>query len=183
MEIDELMARFAALPGARVGRGPDHPRMPEPAVGEAVDGFLRRFPEVARDHGYVAFLRRYAGAAIDNEERHEIVDILGFSNVSSDLIEMDGPVVDEHGFLIFAQVVRHLIEGGALRDTQEYDYAFDTTGARAPGVYWLYSSSRQPETFDEHARAGFAPAGEAFTGWLSRIVGSGGFSPPPAGAA
>lgn len=181
MEIDHLMERFAAIPGAQVGHGPAHPEHPDPQPGDEMEEFLRTYPALRRDEGYVTFLRRYAGAAIDDEERYLLVDLLGFTDASTAMSEMEGPVVDDQGFLLFAQVVRHVIEDGMLRDSQEYDYAFDATGDREPGVYWLFSATSRPESLETATRTqGFLPAGEDFTGWLTRIVDTRGEIPPPA---
>jgi hypothetical protein len=179
MEIDDLMRRFAELPGATVGHGPQHPRNPEPRLTEEVEHFLQMYPALGRDAGYVGFLYRYAGAGIDNEERYEIVDVFGFTDASGHICELEGPVVDNQGFLVFAQVIRHTIEDGRLLDTEEYDYAFDVQGNREPGVYWLCSKTSVPESMDPVTRAcGFAPTGEDFLGWIARVVDGQGTAPP-----
>jgi hypothetical protein len=178
MELDHLMVRFARLPGAQVGYGPHHPEAPDHSLEPEVDAFLRQYPTLCADLGYVDFLRRYGGAGIEDEDQHLVVDILGFTDVSSSIYDMDGPIVDDQGFIVFAQIIRHIVEDGKLCDTQEYDYAFDATGERQFGVYWAYSASKQPETLTVGSE-GFRPSGEDFLGWLARVIEVKGVLAPP----
>ena len=69
MDTDQLMARFATLPGARVGSGPRHPAHPDPSLTERVARFLEEIPALARDQGYVDFMWRYAGASRSDATR------------------------------------------------------------------------------------------------------------------
>ncbi|MEV4759057.1 hypothetical protein AB0J86_28725 [Micromonospora sp. NPDC049559] len=172
MDIDSVMDRFCRIPGARAGRGPRHPRDPDPAPAARLTEFLDTYPSLRSDRGYVAFLERYGGAAIEGGDDRPLVDVLGFSDASTGLLEMDGPVVDDDGFLLFAQYVHHRIEGGKLLDTEEQDFAFDTTGERKPGVYRLFSSRRvSDDDFDWYA--------EDFLSWLDRLVRQDGILPRP----
>jgi hypothetical protein len=184
MQIDQLMDRFTGIPGARVGHGPRHPRHPDPSIAGQVDEFLDAYPALRADPGYVEFLERYGGASIENEKTGQIVDILGFTDASTDMIEMDGPIVDDNGFLVFAQCVYHLIEDGKLRDTQEHDFAFDTTGRRDPRVYHLYSAMSRLTSAPEAPRSQspFEMSCDGFVDWLAMIVNRNGMLEPPPSA-
>jgi hypothetical protein len=172
MEIDELMTRFGRLPRARVGRGPLHPTAPDPSIAPRIDEFFRTYPMAARDSGYVEFQERYAGASIEDPDEDQIDDIFGFTDASTDLIDMDGPIVDEDGFLVFAQCIFHVVSDGKLVDMYEYDFAFDTTGDRDKGVYRSYATLRtHGRPFDWHT--------EDFLTWLDELVASGGRYPRP----
>lgn len=167
------MDRFCRIPGATAGRGPQHPSDPDPTSAPQLAKFLEMYPTLRSDQGYVAFLERYCGASIDGGDDRPLVDVLGFSDASTGLLEMDGPVVDDDNFLLFAQYVHHRIEDGKLIDTEEQDFAFDTTGARRPGVYRLFSSRRaSDEHFEWHT--------EDFLSWLDRLARQDGILPSPA---
>jgi hypothetical protein len=163
MDIDELAERFTAIAGARLGRGPRHPRQPDSALAEHINRFLDEYPFLRTDPGYVEFLEKYAGAYAENEDVSTIVDILGFSEVSTEMIEMEGPIINKEGYLIFAQCIYHIRDNGRLRDTQEHDFAFDATGDRKPGVYRLFSAFSQLGNEFEWQYPGF-------TEWFADLV-------------
>jgi hypothetical protein len=169
MNLDELMTAFAALPAAAVGQGPAGP-----SSAAELEEFLTTHSALTRDEGYVEFLRRFGGALIDDQPRALIVDVLGFSDASTSMMDMDGPIVDDDGFVVFAQVIQHVIEDGMLADTREHDFAFDATGRRDPVVYTLYGDRTNP------ARHGFRPSDPDFLTWLSRVVDARGMLPAPA---
>lgn len=172
MEIDSLMADLARIPGARIGRGPRHPSQPDATAGEKLREFLAEYPAVRTDPGYVEFLECYGGAYLENEDVSQIVDILGFTDASTQMYEMDGPIVDEDGFLLFAQCVYHIEVDGRLVDTQEYDFAFDVTGGRESGVYGLFSARAvRDNRFEWHS--------DDFLSWLAQLVRTGGRFPTP----
>jgi hypothetical protein len=163
MGIEETVGRLERIPGAVVGRGPHHPVEPEPSLALPIAEFLDGYPDVRRDGGYVEFLEKYAGAMIKNDDETQIVDILGFSDASTEIMEMDGPIVDDNGFLLFAQGVFHIIADGKELDMYEHDFAFDASGDRRPGVYHSAATLRsQGQPFTWYA--------DDFDAWLAELV-------------
>jgi nucleoid-associated protein YejK len=172
MEIDDLVAELNLLPGSRIGHGPAHPSSPDRSLADPIHEFLDAYPALRRDEGYVEFQTRYAGASVENEEKTQIVDILGFSEASTGLLDMDGAVVDDEGFLVFAQCIYHTVADGKLVDMYEYDFAFNVSAGRTWGVYANHSTLRtQPTEFLRHA--------DDFTSWLRELVTMGGRYQPP----
>jgi hypothetical protein len=161
--LDELMQRFGQIPGAKVGHGPEHPESPDPSTAERLEEFLASYHSLQADQSYCDFLRRYGGAYIENHDATLIIDIFGFSEVSTDIVEMEGPVVNKDGYLIYAQCIYYIMSGNELRGTQEHDFAFDMTGARRPGIYRLYGSS-------EHLHNQFEWQHESFASWLAYLM-------------
>src|SRR5216110_2735582 len=105
MMLAAVMEAFALLPGADVGAGPDHPGMPVADRRSDIDSFLRRFPQLARDPAYVDFLYAYSGAGMTDVDADTYVDVFGFSDVSTEFDESEGPLIEEDGYLIFAVVI------------------------------------------------------------------------------
>lgn len=171
--IDDLIARFEQIPGARVGRGLEHPTRPDASEAGRLEEFLSNYPFLRADSSYEEFLRKYGGAYVENEDVTQIIDILGFSNVSTDIIEMDGSIVNSDGYLLFAQCIYHIMSERGLKDTQEHDFAFDATGEREPGVYRLYGDSEQDLNEFEWQYDNFA-------NWLAYLVAQDAKLSPPA---
>jgi hypothetical protein len=172
MEIDDLVTRFGRLPRARVGRGPLHPTDPDTSIAPRIDEFFRAYPAAARDDGYVEFQEKYAGASLEDPDEDQIDDIFGFTDASTDMMDMDGPIVDEDGFLVFAQCIFHVISDGKLVDMYEYDFAFDTSGDRDKGVYRSYAAL--------HTRgSSYQRCAADFRSWLEELIAGGGRYPRP----
>ncbi|WP_146160468.1 hypothetical protein [Desmospora activa] len=170
MGIDDLFNQLGSIPGAKTGKGPRHPTQPANEIQKSIDDFLLSYPALRNDPGYVDFLEKYAGAYIENEDQTQIVDILGFSNVSTHIIDMEGPVVNEHGFLIFAQCIYSSIHDGKLTDSYEHDFAFSVTGAE--GIYWISTTLHtQNQPFIFYA--------ENFLQWLRNLISAGGIFERP----
>jgi hypothetical protein len=173
MNIDETISRLEHIPDARTGRGPRHPEAPDLSIEDQLVQFLGSYSILRRDSGYIEFLEKYAGAMIKNLDETQIVDVLGFSDASTGMLEMDGPLVDEDGFILFAQCVFHIIVEGRLVDMYEYDFAFDASGERRPGVYRCSSTLRsQGESYVWYA--------DGFCSWLVELVDNGGYYERPA---
>lgn len=164
MGLDDLIDRLGDIPGARVGHGPRHPKKPDLTLAERIRAFTEAYPRLLQtDPAYVEFLEKYSGAMIEEPESPRIVDILGFSEASTDIEEMEGEIVDENGFLLFCQCVFHTIEGGRLTDTYEYDFAFDISGDRRQGVYLKVSTlSTQDRPYEWHS--------DGFLAWLYELT-------------
>ena len=165
MGIAEVVARFVEIPGAVVGRGPAHSDSPDYGVGAEVGTFLDSYPALRRDRGYVEFLELYSGARIEPGDGSIAANILGFGDVSINMTELDAPVVED-GFIVFAICVYHDHRDGQL-DSYEYDFAFDVSGDRKPGVYRCFAAAQaleEPMTWYV----------ENFTEWLTGLVEKGG---------
>ena len=142
MNIDELVARFAALPGAEVGRGPRHPVAPEPGLTDRLTRFfVGEYNGLDRDPGYVEFMWKYAGMRRSDKGDHRLFSIDGFGPGTWDIDHHlgDEELVDD-GLFVFADCV---VDGDLPEDplnTYEIDFGLDLTGQRRPGVYRLESS-------------------------------------------
>lgn len=165
MSLGELMERFASLPGASVGHGPEHPIAPNRALGAEVSAFLVAHPLLLQDQGYVDFLQQYAGASI---ERHEDVGvfILGFDTASAvHLVAEDGAPADANGFLTFCMAVANVPTTG----TWGHSFAFDITGARRCGIYRSIPDSYR--RFQAHGhQLLYQWDSEDFLQWLSSLI-------------
>jgi hypothetical protein len=170
--IDDAMARFAVLDGSSVGRGPRHPTEPNPEPGLRIEQFLSAYPALRNDAGYVQFLEKYAGASIENEDGSQIVDILGFTEASTDIDEADGPVVDSDGFLMVAEAIYHVRDGNRTRETVQHAFAYDVTGDRPGGIYHSLVSTQQ-------LQPSFAHAFDTFEAWLDDVIDREGWLDPP----
>ncbi|HXM58416.1 MAG TPA: hypothetical protein VOB72_23655 [Candidatus Dormibacteraeota bacterium] len=169
--IDALVDRLSRLPGAQVGRGPRHPRSPDAAVAPRLDTFLSEHPTLRDDAGYIEFQEKYAGAMIQHPGRRQIVDILGFSDASTDMQEMEGPVVDDDGFLVFAECIHHITVDGRLEEVHEQAFAFSVVSGRRPGIYRLVSTMA-----DQSGEYRWYT--DDFTVWLRDLVDNDGWSTP-----
>lgn len=173
MEINEVIKHLEGIPGAMVGHGPRHPKDPDRSIEDQVEWFFDTYPTLRRDGGYVDFMEKYSGVLIKNLDETQIVDVLGFSDVSTGMLEMDGSVVDEDGFLLYAQCVYHTIVEGRLVNMYEYDFAFDISGERTPGVYRCSSTLRsQGEPYVWYS--------DGFCSWLAELARNGGRYERPA---
>jgi len=172
MTIDELVAAFAALPGARVGAGPHHPLTPDPALAPRLTAFFEAFPGLSGDAGYTEFLWKYAGLSRSDEKQDELFDVFGFG---ADVVDFEGdlygPGVDEQGFFIFAEAVVHA-DSADGPDTREHDFAFSLSGDREPGVYVFRSTlTGRAAEWEKYA--------DDFTAFLAAAVEHGGVWPRP----
>ena len=100
-ELHTLMERFAALDGAKVGRGPKHPTAPDPAFAGQLEDFLRRHPFVRRNRSYLGFLECYGGASIVRRGGADFLDVSGFQGFGLDL-EDDAPPAYSRGWFTFS---------------------------------------------------------------------------------
>lgn len=152
MDIHTLIKRFAQLEGAGVGFGPKHPVSPNLSISNEVEDFLREFSFLRQDQGYVDFLEYYAGAHYMPSDDSVTIDIFGFTDQSSHIIDLEGDIIDERGFLVFCagNIVEHLIKG---RKTRPQGFAFDATGNRMRGVYDGLEGIQYCKTFLEWLNA------------------------------
>jgi len=170
-EIDVLVERWSRMPGAKVGRGPLHPRAPDASVEPRLRKFLDAYPRAGLDAGYVEFQEKYAGAIVQDPGEARILDIFGFDDASTGMLELEGPIVDEDGFLIFAQCI-YYPDGGVLQ-MHEHDFAFSVSDDRPAGVY------RHQSTLDRKV-PGFSRYADDFAAWLRDLLDHDGWYEPPA---
>ena len=166
--IDELIRRLGLLPGAIVGRGPCHPTSPDSTIKARLGEFYENFPSVRRDNGYVEFQEKYAGATVDDPRRGMYLDILGFSDASTDIMELEEPVVDPDGFVLFAECLYHGTIDDAS-DMYEHDLAFNV---RSQGVYCKTS------TINTRSH-GYRSHTDNFAAWLRNLTDCDGWYPRP----
>lgn len=163
MHVDDLVRLLEDQVGAVTGSGPEHPTQPIRELQSEVDRFISDYPPILSDQGYVKFLKKYAGAYLENADATQIIDIFGFGGTSTDIVDPEGSAADEDGFLIFAQCFYTEISDGKLIDSYEYDFAFSVRGDRPHGVYKAVSTLREP---DPH----FVYHVEDFCQWLQELI-------------
>lgn len=138
MIIQQLIERLSHLGYVETGMGPQHPSSPILQIEPEINNFLEHYPTLARDEGYVNFLEIYAGLGFEAYAGELILNIFGFDPaVALHILEGEGEVVDEQGFLTFASLTVPSV-GKYKVANQEYvgiGFAFDTTSNRQPGVY------------------------------------------------
>lgn len=165
MNIHSLMEKFSKLPEAALGRGPKHPSMPNLALRDEIEAFLKEHPFLTKDRGYIDFLECYAGARAFRADGSLVVDIFGFTEISSHLIEADGPIIDQDGFYGFSD--------GIFQDRAGIDVGiggrFDATGNRRRGVY--RSRYSRPNEIDIYWYC------ESFLEWVEVLIDTKGHLP------
>lgn len=154
MDIHSLMDRFSKLDGAAVGSGPKHLVSPDVELQKTINHFLEQHPFLRRDQGYIDFLEGYAGASIERLDKPDVVlDIFGFTDVSSHLITGEGDVINPDGFFDIA--------GGTypgenykqkslpyLLRIKSLGCCLDTTGKREWGIYRTrYNQAKEKEVY------------------------------------
>lgn len=143
--IDHLVDRLSRLSGATIGRGPDHPREPDPSIADRVTNFLDRYPALGRDTGYVTFMWKYAGASVYPPDESMFASILGFADGETNIEDdLEGPVIDDDGFLFFADWGYHTDLDGRL-DSHGHSFLFDVSDSRRPGIHRYSWSSEVTE--------------------------------------
>jgi len=135
MDVHSLVNKFLELSEAEVDRGPQHPTEPDPELEAPVNDFLDQYPFLRQDAGYVEFLKAYSGAYVIWPDDQLLIDIFGFSEVSSPIEVEEYPVVDNEGYLTFCSVAYRVKPGGGVENIQTLGFAFDATSERKPGVY------------------------------------------------
>jgi hypothetical protein len=161
-EIDELVGELSRLPRAVIGRGPRYPESPDETMAADLRKLLAEYPFLSKDAGYVAFLERYAGAAVYSYPDADItIHIFGFIEDVYHLLTGPGPIVEQDGFFDFAYTEFHL--GTPKEGITTVGASFDATGKRRWGVY---RSVRHPGG----AMIAHAWYCETFAEWLCRAV-------------
>jgi hypothetical protein len=169
-ELDDAMARFAELPGAEIGRGPRHPSHPDETRAEEIEAFLNRYPRLRQDPSYVEFLEKYAGASLEIAEG-PLLEVLGFSDASTEMEEMDGPIVSEQGFLLIAEAIYHRRVDGQTLATTEKAFAYDVTGIRGSGLFCSVVTGKSVDVR-------YSPSYVNFHAWLQDVIATKGWLTP-----
>jgi hypothetical protein len=135
MDIHRLVQQFLLLEGASVGIGPKHPITPNSPSASEVEVFLNDYSFLRRDQGYVDFLESYAGGHLTPSDHRLGIDIFGFDNQSSHIINLEGAIVDEQGFLTICDGYIHILENKST-NVKPLSFAFDASGKRRWGIYY-----------------------------------------------
>jgi hypothetical protein len=153
LEIDDLIALFAPIPSTIICRGPEHPTEPDLSLAERLRQWLATHPFLHQDQGYVDFLKRYCGAAINDREGRFQATVHGFHPEVGYLDEYDFCLhdtsvraFDGRGLYQFALMgYQRAGEGKFLERQVLVDFCFDGTGARPWGVYRSVLVGRQSQ--------------------------------------
>jgi hypothetical protein len=156
-EVDALMGRLGEVGRVRLNAGPDHPTSPRPELAEPVDAYLAAHPYMARDPGYVAFLRRYAGAQVTGPERWFSLTLLGIGVDPESDLSTPSLVPDDH-FECFADI--HFKLAPEVPGPEPLAFAFARDGR--PGVFMAEGYHEGPPSY--------RPLGGSFVEWLRRAI-------------
>lgn len=155
--IQALISGLSAFGELETYQGPRHPTVPRPELAPEIEQFLHTYPFLRQDESYVTYLECYAGACAARFESSFWIEIFGFEhNIALHIVDGEGDVVDEDGFLVFSLIALgddpqgHLIEDA---------FAFDATGKRRRGIYW--KKSDEPD---------YTWLCETFQGWLEKVL-------------
>ena len=167
-QLDRSIAQLATL-GEFVTAWRPADALADAKLQADVSALLGTYPFLARDEGYVEFLRRYGGALLVREVDGLVLSLYGFSHdIGMHLIEGPGELVDGEGFLtlcdmVVPRVIRAPRSLDNLGDTVAVAFGFDTTGDRRWGVYRFVSGGAGAwycETFLEWLRMLIAKDGQ-----------------------
>jgi hypothetical protein len=104
-------------------------------LAQEIEAFLNEYPFLRQDQGYVDFLESYAGAWVAWPNNDLVIDLFGFTQVSTHIVKEDGYIVDPTGFLTICDGMVRLREGGFREGVIGQGFAFDATGERKWGIY------------------------------------------------
>ncbi|MDZ8239997.1 MAG: hypothetical protein RMZ69_23065 [Nostoc sp. ChiQUE01a] len=135
--IEQLISKFHDLGKVKTGRGPKHPQSPNQELAQEITDFLKFYPFLRQDQGYIDFLQSYAGLLVYRDNDFFSLGIYGFDeDVSLHLIKGEGELIDEVGMLTFADLTLPVQQGDQSADNLiGIGFAYDTTQQRTWGVY------------------------------------------------
>jgi hypothetical protein len=136
-----LVERLQELGHLEVGFGPRHPVAPNPTIAGNLEMFFAQYPFLRQDQGYVDFLECYAGLYLERPDDELILDIFGFTDVSSNIMGLEGPIVDNDGFLTFCDGTVRSTETNNVAELCPLSFSFDATQNRTKGVYYTTRQS------------------------------------------
>lgn len=156
--MHELLRQLVQLGDGRIGNGPKHPQLPNPALQDVITQFIEKYSFLQQDKAYIEFLEVYAGAGIQHPDEEFVVDLFGFTEVSTNFNDQDEhPIVDENGFLTFCGGYALLNRHNEADVLIPQGFLFDATNERKWGIY-------------RGADSGHYWYCESFTEWLSILV-------------
>jgi len=170
MNIHEVVKGFQALGYVTLGAGPKHPKG-NPKTQLEIDAFLKQYPTIAQDQGFVEFLEYYSAAAVDWPNEQLTIEVYGFSpDITLEIARPEEPLEDHNGFFRFAEIL--ITPGPDGEQSIASTYAMDVTGTRAAGIYHklsVWSEDSRMMDYGWHC--------DNFLVWLSRVVRAGGRLP------
>jgi hypothetical protein len=156
------MVRFGRLPGAEVGDGPE-----DADAARRLDDWLQTVPGVNADDDYAYFLHAYSGAYLQDESADQIVDLFGFSGVSSVIDDMIEPVEPGQTHVAVAQCIYHQTDDKGGPQGAEYTFGLSTD----PADRTVYAHLVTMDRLDSPWR----PWAPSFVAWLADVVERGGW--------
>ena len=164
-DINILMKRLSSLGEGELGKGPRHPEEPNMSILPTVERFLKENSFLQKDKHYIQFLETYAGAGIQGENEEFVIDLFGFTDVSTNFYEQDEhSIVDEDGFLTFCGGYASLDSNNPIDFMIPQGFLFDATGERKWGIY-------------RGSNEGHYWYCETFVEWLNDLIHHGGKIP------
>jgi hypothetical protein len=132
-DLDQFIGRLAALGGEFATAWQPDTANTDTSLQDQVTALVTAYPFVARDHGYVTFLRRYGGALLTRDDGL-LLSLFGFSHdIGMHLVEGPGELI-ENGYLIFGDMIIPRAPDYP-HDTVALGFGFDATGQQRRGVY------------------------------------------------
>lgn len=142
LDLHAIVEKFSIIDHAVVGRGPRHPTNPMLNLKPTIDDFLKTYPFLSRDTGYLDFLECYAGTEIHPPEKAAqgwFFSLFGF------YIGWAGYVIANPDEYIWEWELKHL-GMFPFADAQIFDHndsrndifamaAFNVACVRKPGIY------------------------------------------------
>jgi hypothetical protein len=166
MQLEHLAERLSALPGAVVGCGPKHPSQPDVSIAPRIEWLLENYPGLRRYQSYIDFLEMYAGACVESKRKDDLVSIFGFRDEFFNIDTEDGEI-ETDGRILFAMCIyfRDREDGKDRLDTYQYNFYWDTSGVRRPGIY--------EEDYYSFSSAATEPPSwyaDDFRDWLAELI-------------
>jgi hypothetical protein len=166
--LREMMNRFLTIGEAFAGHGPGHPDTPNNDSYSRIQAFLKRFPRLLRDQGYVEFLWNYCGASLYYPEEMEgaeqwVTWLPGLIQGDRRFIPFteQGYVGDPDGFLMVAQLIHQVSK-------VELQFGYYVAGEDRPGLHrMIYRGSVHESHRGEATRDWYC---DSFAVWLGRFL-------------
>jgi hypothetical protein len=166
--LREMMARFLTIGEAFAGHGPGHPDAPNNDSYTRIQVFLKRYPRLLRDSGYIEFLWNYCGASLHYPAEMEgaeqwVAWLPGLIQGDRHFIPFteEGYGVDPDGFLMVAQLFHQVAK-------LELQFGYYVSGEDRPGLHLIaYRGPVQDSHRRDAARHWYC---ESFADWLGRFL-------------